>query len=173
MLVALIVGAIVLFFGILAFIFIKLMILGLVVAGIVYGVTYVALDNLMGPERMAFSIFGAMIIGTLILWLISKAMEASSNRQVVSSQTQGNLTLNGSCPCGSGKPFKYCCYENRAHSSTSVNVVFCVLLTILAGIFSFGFYDFGFKIIGAIVAGLIMSSLATIIIFKVWRYTQR
>lgn len=152
MLIAIILGLLVVGFGIFAFVVVKAMIFMFIGVGIVYAVTYVGMDQYFGPENLLYSIIGTAVVGTALLAFISYVMQTSSN---LADNGQKITTRN----------------PNQVYvpNSRTVNVAFGVTYSLFTVLFGYAFLDFGFKPIGALVSGLLFSSIATLVVFKIWR----
>jgi hypothetical protein len=108
MLIAIIIGTIV---GILVITFIIMkiiLIFMLAVVCLVYFLTYLGLDSIFGPDKIAYSIFGTMLIGSLIIWLLSRLAGMSEDKKVYVKSNENQASPNSVCPCGSGKTFSKC-----------------------------------------------------------------
>jgi len=78
------------------------------IAGL-YFCIFLCLNFILGKEFIGASIFGSLVIGTIILWLYSKYKEENSNTQNMSQNIYlQNNKSDPSCPCGSGRTFSQC-----------------------------------------------------------------
>lgn len=104
-----IITAVLIGFAVFAFIVVKMMlILMLTIVCVVYFVTYLGLDNLLGSDQMAFSIFGTIIIGTAILWVLARITGVAEGKQHAVVQHHIHGSSDVPCPCGSGRIFRNC-----------------------------------------------------------------
>jgi len=101
--------------------YVAMVMLGII--AIVYIVTFVALNNLLGDDQQVYSIFGTMILGTAILWVLARITGMSEGKQKAIEKNYPDKNLNDLCPCGSGKRFENCHGIEKIQTSTETRAL--------------------------------------------------
>lgn len=153
--IALLIGLVIAGFALFCFILYWAVVIALFAVGAVFLFwTYLFIDYFKEPY---IALPCAVVATLLTLWAFGAYTDYSDRKKAMGDSHQ-------QAPV---QPYPYASPEK----SRKVNIVFGVVFTLFASLFSYAvFITGGFNLVGAIVGGLILSTFATFLVFKLWRH---